>query len=398
MLVGITLIGWILAQVVVLRSVSLFQPLYLAVGAWFIAESGRVHPRPAVKGTVLIVAGSVAVAIAVGLVPQVMENRPSPEALLCVVGILGGIAVGIAGARSCLTGRNWPAMAAGISGTLLVMVVITWLIAPGVAATNVPPSEIGATPADLGLVYETVGLTTSDGVDLAAWYLPGTTGAAIIVAHGAGSTRSDALDQAAVLNRNGFSVLLIDARGHGESGGSAMDFGWYGDLDIAAGIDHLKVRSDVDPERIGVLGLSMGGEEAIGAATDRRVHAVVAEGATARTSADKGWLSDAYGWRGWLQEQVEKVQFAITDLLTDASPPPTLRAAVVESAVTPFLLITAGRVTDERRAADFIRAVAPERVDVWTVDAAAHTGGVDTAPDEWEARVVSFFDEHLRSS
>ena len=398
LLVGVTLIGWILVQVLVLRAVSLFQPAYLAVGAWFVAESGRVHLRPAVKGTLLVVTGSMAVAIGVGLVPQFLENLPSSGALLCAVGILGGGALAIAGARTSLGGRDRPARAAGIVGTLFVSVVTIWLVAPAVAATNVPPSEIAATPADLGLAFETVSLTTSDDIDLAAWYLPGATDAAIVVAHGAGSTRSDALGQAAVLNRNGFGVLLIDARGHGDSGGTAMDFGWYGDLDISAGIDHLATRAEVDPGRIGVLGLSMGGEEALGAAADSRVRAVVAEGATARTAADKAWLSDEYGWRGWLQEQVEKVQFGITDLLTDASPPSTLRSAVAESAATPFLLITAGQVNDEGHAADFIRAGAPERVAVWTVDGAAHTGGLDAAPDEWEARVVSFFDEHLRPS
>jgi hypothetical protein len=39
-------------------------------------------------------------------------------------------------------------------------------------------------------------------------------------------------------------------------------------------------------------------------------------------------MSDAYGWRGWLQEQLEKVQFGLTDLLTAASPPTPLRSAV----------------------------------------------------------------------
>ena len=53
----------------------------------------------------------------------------------------------------------------------------------------------------------------------------------------------------------------------------------------------------------------MRGEEAIGAAaTDPRIRAAVAEGATGRTAADKAWLSDAYGWRGRLQEGLEHVQ------------------------------------------------------------------------------------------
>ena len=46
--------------------------------------------------------------------------------------------------------------------------------------------------------------------------------------------RSAVLDQAAVLARHGYGVLLYDARGMGRSGGRAMNFGWYGDRDLAA--------------------------------------------------------------------------------------------------------------------------------------------------------------------
>jgi dienelactone hydrolase len=152
----------------------------------------------------------------------------------------------------------------------------------------------------------------------------------------------------------------------------------------------------VDPGRIGVVGFSMGGEEAIGAAAaDGRIRAVVAEGATARRSADKAWLSDVYGWRGWVQEQAEKVQDGITDYLTEASLPTVLRPAVVDAPDTRFLLITAGNVDDEGHAAAYIQAGASERVTVWNVDGADHTGGYDTQPDDWERRVVEFLDESL---
>jgi dienelactone hydrolase len=215
--------------------------------------------------------------------------------------------------------------------------------------------------------------------------------------HGAGSTRSDVLGEAVPLVRNGDAVVLIDSRGHGDSGGTAMDFGWYGDLDITAAVDFLAARPEIDPTRIGVLGFSMGGEEALGAAAaDPRIAAVVAEGATARQSADKRWYSDVYGWRGWLQEQFERIQFGITDFLTDASPPTPLRSAVAAADDTEFLLITAGEVADEQHAARDIRAAAPDRVSVWNVEGADHTGGHDTLRDEWERRVIEFFDENLR--
>jgi pimeloyl-ACP methyl ester carboxylesterase len=271
-----------------------------------------------------------------------------------------------------------------------------WLIAPPVAATHVPPTSISSTPADRGLDADSITLTTADDVELAGWYISGANGAAVILLHGAGSTRSDVLDHAAVLARNGYGVLMIDARGHGESGGTAMDFGWYGDLDIAAGTEYLLRRDDVEPDRIGVVGMSMGGEEAIGAAVaDPNIAAVVAEGATGRTAADKSWLSDEYGWRGALQEQFEKAQFWVADSLTESPPPVSLRAAVADSGNTPFLLITAGTVADERLAAKFISSAAPERVEIWEVEGSTHTGGLTTKPDEWEQRVVAFLDAQL---
>lgn len=62
---------------------------------------------------------------------------------------------------------------------------------------------------------------------------------------------------------------------------------------------------------------------------------------------------------------------------------------------TRFLLITAGNVDDERRAASYIQSGAREQVTVWTVDGADHTGGYNTQPDEWRQRVVEFLDEAL---
>ena len=69
---------------------------------------------------------------------------------------------------------------------------------------------------------------------LSGWYVPSRNGAAVVLLHGAGSTRSAVLPHAVVLADDGFGVLLYDARGHGRSQGRAMDFGWYGDLGVAA--------------------------------------------------------------------------------------------------------------------------------------------------------------------
>jgi pimeloyl-ACP methyl ester carboxylesterase len=396
-IVGAVLVAWIALQVVVLHAFSWFHPLYLTIGATFVALGGHVGRRG--RGALLTVAGVTCVAVGIGLLPHLIDDSFSPTAVVSIVITVGGVVLVVLGTLRLFGGmRPWNKLAGGV-GLAIVLAISVWLIAPPVAATHVPPSSISSTPADRGLDADSITLTTADEVELAGWYVHGSNGAAVILLHGAGSTRSEVLDQAEVLARNDYGVLMIDARGHGASGGTAMDFGWYGDLDIAAGTEYLRARADVEPGRIGVVGMSMGGEEAIGAAaSDPNIAAVVAEGATGRTSADKSWLSDEYGWRGAVQEQFEKAQFWVVDYLTESPPPVSLRAAVAASGDTPFLLITAGDVPDEQSAAEFIASAAPDRVDVWNVAGSAHTGGLRTEPAEWEQRVVAFLDAQLAES
>ena len=231
---------------------------------------------------------------------------------------------------------------------------------------------------------------------LSGWYIPSSNRAAVVVLHGAGSTRSGVLDHAVVLARHGYGVLLYDARGHGRSDGRAMDFGWYGDLDVAAAVSFLQDQPDVDHTRIAAVGMSMGGEEAIGAAAnDGWIRAVVAEGATNRVSADRAWLSDEYGWRGVIQEGVEWLLYNAADVLTAAEPPRSLRDAVSAIAPRRVLLIAGGDVAEEGHASRYIQDASPDTVDVWVATDTGHTGALDTHPDEWAARVTTFLDGAL---
>jgi len=350
------------------------------------------------RGAGLVLVGIAGAAVGVGIAAQWL-----PKAGVGPVSAAGGLAL-VAG-LACLAlglidlggslgrGVRW----AVVLALLLCSAVLLLTLGIAVAATNVPPTDLGdETPADRGLAFEETAFTTEDGVTLSGWYLPSANRAAVVLLHGSGSTRSSVLDHAVALARGGYGVLLFDARGHGESGGRAMDFGWFGDADIAAALDYLEQRAEVDPQRIAAVGLSMGGEEAIGAAAaDGRLRAVVAEGATGRTADDKAWLSGAYGFNGWVQQRVDDLTYWFTDLLTSAGPPRRLRDAAAQAAPRPLLLITAGEVADEGLAAEYIRSAAPDTVRVWEVPGAGHTGGLATAPAEWEATVLGFLDQVL---
>jgi uncharacterized protein len=281
--------------------------------------------------------------------------------------------------------------------TVIVVLVLFSILAPSVLAANVPPAQRGiAVPSDFGLKAQEVRFTASDGVELGGWYIPSSNTSVVVLRHGSGSTSSDVLAQAKVLAGHGYGVLVTDARGHGMSGGKAMDFGWYGSSDIEGAVSFLLKQPGIDPKRIAVVGLSMGGEEAIGAlADDPRIATVVAEGATARTEADKVWFADVYGFRGQIQMALEWIQYSITDLLTDAQKPESLSDAVKAAAPRPLLLITAGKVSDELSAAQYLQKNSPSNVTIWTVSGAGHISGLSVSPLEWENKVIGFLDKAL---
>ncbi len=345
----------------------------------------------------LIALGAVAAAVGVGTaLPHLSKEGISLYAVLTLAVLVTGVALFALGVVVAFRRGGWWARLATGLGALVLLVLSLYVVGQAVAATNVPSTELrDETPGDRGLDHREVEVPTEDGVTLSGWYAPSRNGAAVLLRHGAGSTRSNVLDHAEVLAGHGYGVLLVDARGHGRSGGRAMDFGWYGDDDVRAGVSFLVEQDDVDAGAVGVLGLSMGGEEAVGAlAADDRIRAVVAEGVGQRVAEDKEWLVDEYGWRGRVQVWIDHAMYGLTDLLTDAGPPTPMRRAIGGSTAA-VLLIAGGDEPSETEVAEHLASASPGRVEVWTVPGAGHTGALDTAPQEWERRVVELFDAAL---
>ena len=362
-------------------------------------DRARRAPAPVAAAVGATVAGlvltPVGLALGVGWLVHGSTGLVMVTGLGCL--LLGVAALGWGSVGLVSRASGWWRLVPGAVLVALTVLVVpaTW---PAVYATHPPRPALGSTtPADLGLQYRDVTFPASDGVLLSGWYVPTRTGAAVVLLHGAGGTRTSVLAQAAVLARHGYGVLLYDARGHGRSAGRAMELGWYGDQDVSGAVSLLTRTREVDPARLAVMGLSMGGEQAIGAAAgDRRVACVVAEGATGRGADDLDWLSDQYGWRGAFTETWRGwLTYRLADLLTPAEPPVSLHHAVAQAAPRPVLLVTAGSVPDERRAAAWIRAASPASVSSWDVPSAGHTGGLATAPNAWTRHVVGFLDRCL---
>jgi pimeloyl-ACP methyl ester carboxylesterase len=349
-------------------------------------------------GATALGAGIIGTAAGAGVaLPHAAEGVVSVTTLAGFVCLIAGLVLLAGGAMSLVGGAHgwWRAPVAVT--VVLVALPLLYSIGVAVAATNAPPTAVGdQTPADVGLAYRDVEFPTTDGVTLSGWYVPGDNGRAVVLLHGAGSTRSAVLDHAAVLAGHGYGVLLYDARGHGRSAGRAMKFGWHGDEDVGGAVAFLVAQPGVTG--VAAVGMSMGGEQAIGAAaSDPRIGAVVAEGATNRVAGDRVWLQDEYGIRGWLQRPVDWLTYTTTDVLTGADPPITLRAAVAAT-TSPVLLITAGDVADEALAGRYIASGSPGTVELWDVPDTGHTDALRTHPEDWESRVTAFLDEALGRS
>jgi alpha-beta hydrolase superfamily lysophospholipase len=379
---------WRLGRILVVLAIT-------AGAMWVVRRAGHVG-----RGATVLLTGIGGLVAGVG-VGGVYLARVGLSALTIagVVASVTGIALLVSGSVSLIRSiRGWWRLLA-VPAALALLVFVLYPLTVAVDATNRPATPLGqTTPADRGVEYHDVEFMTGDGVRLSGWYIPSANSAAVLLLHGAGSTRSAVLDHAVVLARHGYGALLIDTRGHGSSGGDAMDFGWYGDLDIAAAVSFLERQPDVDPTRIAVVGLSMGGEQAIAAAgVDGRIRAVVAEGVTGMQTADHGWV-ERYGAQGSIQLVIDRVMYGAAGVLSGADRPMSLRDAIRRSAPRPVLMIAGGDTASEAIAGRWFERASPRSAELWVVPGAGHTAALDTRPDGWEARVITFLDEALSPS
>lgn len=121
-----------------------------------------------------------------------------------------------------------------------------------------------STPIEFGIArFDDVRFRTTDGVLIAGWYIPGESPAAVVLVHGFASNRSQLLPDAKLLNDAGLHVLTIDCRACGDSNGKANTFGYAEIEDVRGAMMYLAEQPGVDPQRIGLAGLSQGGSTVV---------------------------------------------------------------------------------------------------------------------------------------
>ena len=276
----------------------------VAAGAW-----AYTRVRAGARASIALLAGFLGVLAATEAVYYTAADAPSGDDFTGFLSLLAGfvlLGVGITTLWRARRGgdsrrRRYTRRSLATLGAVGLMALLLFPLAISYVVTHTARAVV-PTP-HLGAAHEEVSFTTRDGLRLEGWFIPSRNGATVIAFPG----RSGPQAQTRMLVRHGYGVLLFDRRGEGASEGDPNIFGWAGDRDLDAAVDYLRGRPDVDPERIGGIGLSVGGEMLIHAAAhNTALKAIVSEGASGQSMRDgianaglvEGFLTDAGGTLG----------------------------------------------------------------------------------------------------
>jgi pimeloyl-ACP methyl ester carboxylesterase len=224
---------------------------------------------------------------------------------------------------------------------------------------------------------------------VAGWYAPSRNRAAIILVHGTGAERSSLLFETGFLSQAGFGVLAVDLPGQGASEGRTR-WGVPERHAISAAVDWLRARGEVDPERIGGCGFSMGAYVLTQAAVlDRRLRAVALV-SSPNEVVEHNWLATA---KWGLLTQVP-CYLALRAYGQSLDLPPK---CVIGSIAPRAVLIVGGDLdplVPAFMARQLYSAAGPPK-ELWLVPRAHHTDFAQIAGPEYRNRLTGFFDRTL---
>ena len=252
------------------------------------------------------------------------------------------------------------------------------------------------TPSFRGMPFEDVHVTTADGLRLYGWFIPAAGRATVMLVHGYKDSRSSILGVAEILHHHGYQVLVASLRGHDLNDGDNVSFGLREMKDLEAFDEYLRVRPGVDPGRIGLFGVSMGGTIGIGfAAANPGIRALVSDCAFSSVADTVGtsvrfftglpefpFAPAIVFWTEW------ELGGSVDDL--DA------KKWIPQIAPRPVLLLQGGadKVVSPESGARLFEA-AGEPKELWFDADVGHAEFLKKRPAEFEQRITRFYDKHL---
>ena len=198
------------------------------------------------------------------------------------------------------------------------------------------------------------------------------------------------------MHRHGYGVLLTSIRAHDYSEGELITFGMHEIDDMEAWYQFLLLRSDIGPSKVGIIGNSYGGMLAIQfAAQNENIKAVVAN--CAFSSLNDPVSTSVTHFTGlpnfpfvplitfWAENETgfKKEDIDATKWIADISPRPV------------FLMQGGADTVISSDSGQRLYDAAGEPKELWFDRALGHVEFDTERAEEYEARVVAFFDQYL---
>jgi dipeptidyl aminopeptidase/acylaminoacyl peptidase len=264
------------------------------------------------------------------------------------------------------------------------------------------PQDLGET-LDIGVDArpEKVEFTGLDGHKLEGWFVPGpdpdaAPGPVVLLVYGYGGYKEQMVGYAGILHAGGFATMMFDMPGSGMRRGEAVTLGFRERWDLIAAARYLQSRSDVDPARIGVLGVSMGAATALLAAADEpSIKAIVSDSAYADlTEMVKPGVKEFLGLPSFPFAPII-ARYAEVMIGAKASDIVPKRAAAALGNRPVFVIhgIDDTLVSPDSAHKIFAELSGPK--ELWMVPDCAHGQAPAVAPEEYKHRVNGFFSRCL---
>ena len=276
---------------------------------------------------------------------------------------------------------------------LLPVLGIVAVLAAGQFLIHPVASQVGPPPADLAGAT-TVSLSGRPGESVKGWLVPGQRGRGVILLlHGVHSDRRAMLSRARFLRTAGYSTLLIDFPGHGESTPNAVTFGFHESSTVHAALAFLRTRFPGEP--LAIIGVSMGAAAAVLAQPSPAADAVVLE-------AMYPTIKDAVEDR--LELHIGSAARPLSALLLWQLPfrldisPDQLRPLSHIGTLGGEVLVIGGALDRHTKADETRRlfAAAAQPKGLWMLEGAAHVDFHAYAGSRYEQAILALLDRTMR--
>lgn len=251
---------------------------------------------------------------------------------------------------------------------------------------------IGNCPSDLAC--ENVEFNSDSGAPIKGWFVKDDDGKGVIVLmHGLRSNRLSLVDRIRFLRKNGYSVLAFDFQGSGESVGKQLTFGYLESLDATASLKF--IRQKLPDEKIGVLGISMGGAAFLLQKEPQKVDALILE--MVYPTMQKAVENRLNLWMFRGADNLAPLLTMQFSMRLGVSVDELRPLDKIGNVKVPTLIIAGENdhhTTLEESKQLFTAANEPK--ELWVVPTAEHGDLFKVAPQDYEKRVLAFFQNALR--